>query len=110
MNEMRKLMENLDQIERGQQVREGADDLDEIVGALNDVYEQLLDAVSELENVIRAIPDQSLQERGRRMVLAHFQTALNSDHSWLGGNMTTLADFIEEIDERSRGGEDYDEY
>ena len=71
------------------------------------VYEQIADAVEELSGLIRQLPESSLSERGRRMVLAHLQTALSSNHQWLGGNMLTLEQFIEEV--REHGYEDQEE-
>ena len=108
MNEMRKLMESLDEIENQRDsVVENVDDPAETAAALREIYEQLVDSVSELENVIRGISDHHLRERGRRMVLAHLQTALNKDHNWMGGNMSTLEEFIREVE--GAGNPDYEE-
>jgi len=90
MNEMRKLMEAM-----------GSDDA---VMELEDIYNDLQDCIGALADAIRRLPNENDRERGRRMVVSHFQTALNSDHGWLGGNMTTLRDFIEEL----RGNENYE--
>jgi hypothetical protein len=102
MNEMRKLMETVGLSEnRGEQ--------EELVMQLEEIYVELEDCISNLAHTIRQLPNESDRERGRRMVLAHFQTALNSDHGWLGGNMTTLKDFIEGLQHDDHEYEEMDE-
>jgi hypothetical protein len=70
---------------------------DELVYELEQTYEQMEELVQNLAHLINYIPDGSLKERARRMMLAHFQMALNNDHMWLGGNMYTLSDLIEDM-------------
>lgn len=110
MNEMRKLMERLDEIESDQiQVTESRPDPLDVLETLNNIYDQLMDSVNELEDVLRGVPNRNLQERARRMVLAHLQMALNNNHSWMGKNMTTLAEVIQEFEDEIRYGDDDDD-
>jgi hypothetical protein len=70
---------------------------DELVYELEQTYEQMQELINNLDHLVRYIPDGTLKERARRMMLSHFQMALNNDHMWLGGNMYTLSDLIEDM-------------
>lgn len=70
---------------------------------LEDAQEEMQSALETLKYAFRKIPDETIKERARRMVLSHIETSLSSDHDWLGGSMTTLADIIDEVRERVDG-------
>lgn len=70
---------------------------EELIEQFEETYENLQSVVNELQHLVRNIPDETLKERARRMMLAHLEMAMNNDHMWLGGNMYTLADLIEDL-------------
>jgi hypothetical protein len=72
-------------------------DREELISELTEIYENMNNMIRELEHLIRYLPDETMRERAKRMMLSHFQMALNDDHMWLGGNMYTLAELLEEL-------------
>jgi hypothetical protein len=96
--EMKKLLETMEDLGREPVIEAPIDVADQ----LEEVYEELLEAVDNLRQLFRMIPDRELSERARRGVLSHLETALNDEHQWIGRNDTTLADVIYEL----RSGEE----
>lgn len=99
MNNMRKLIETIEQVNESE---------DPVVSELGEIYEEMEQLIERLRSCVRRMKDKSIGERARRGVLAYFEMALNKNHDWLGGNMTTLADIIEELQDPDNQQEDED--
>jgi hypothetical protein len=92
MNEMRKLMEAVSQVEL-------TENTGHIIADIENIYEEMDMLIDNLGSLIRQLPNERMREMGRRGVLSHFQMALNNNHDWLGKNMTTLEDFLNMLQE-----------
>jgi len=71
-------------------------DRQEATDVLEDVKEQILDALEQARMAIQAAaPD--LWPAAEAYWWAHIRCALDNDHNFLGGSMQTLADTIEAL-------------
>lgn len=77
-------------------------DLNDTLDAFEEASLKIADAIDTVRQAARVLPEHDC-ERIRRGVISHFETALSNDHSWLGGNMFTLADEIESVREQIEG-------
>jgi len=71
-------------------------DREELIADLEEAYSQMQELVNQIEHLIHYVP-KHMQGRAKSMMLSHLQMALNDEHMWVGGNMYTLAELIEEL-------------
>lgn len=75
-------------------------DREEIVFAFEEAQDKLAEAIEALRQAERMLEfngQDRLAERCKSMVRSHIEMAASNDHMWMGGNMTTLADIVEEV-------------
>lgn len=80
----------------------------EIADALEEKLDELKDLMREVRGLVQEVGGIT-NERAEVYWLAHIRTALDNDHDYLGGSMTTMADTIEEIRENADESEDDDD-
>ena len=88
---MRKLMESVETL------NEFDVDAHEAVHELEDIKTQMEQLLGEAKSILRTVGDENIAERARRTWLAHMTTALSNDHEWMGRDMNTMQDTIEEL-------------
>jgi hypothetical protein len=102
MNEMRKLMESIEQLE------EAADP--NIVVELEGLLAEIKSMVWEAKDLVRAgFGGNSVGYERAKYWIAAIETALDKDHDWLGGNMFTMEDTIQELKGAPDAHDEYDE-
>lgn len=70
---------------------------EELISELEEIYEGMSNMIRELQHLINYLPDETMRERAKRMMLSHFEMALSDEHMWLGGNMYTLAELLDDL-------------
>jgi ElaB/YqjD/DUF883 family membrane-anchored ribosome-binding protein len=101
MSDMRKLMEAVE-------LNEFDMEASEAVHELEDIKQQIANLLDEAKQVLRSVGNEGVSERARRTWLAHMTTALSNDHEWMGRDMNTMQDTIEELYQMNdESGEEY---
>ena len=72
-------------------------DASEAVHELEDIKTQMEQLLGEAKDLLRSVGNEDIAERARRTWLAHMTTALDNNHEWLGRDMNTMQDTIEEL-------------
>lgn len=72
------------------------------VSRLEEIQEEMIDLLDEASRIVRGAGGQ-VYERARAYWLAHVETALHRDHSYLGSSMVTMEDTIRDL---KQGDED----
>lgn len=89
-------------------------DVRESIDIIEDARRRIEDALAEIKGAAREHLDETAMYRLERGVIAHIETSLSNDHGYLGGNMFTLEDTVNEIREAGMppceecGGTDFD--
>lgn len=94
MNEMRKLLETLSQINEMSSPNEE----EEIIYALEEALVSFKDQIGDIKEMLRSYSREDSAFYGRaRYWIAAIETALDKDNEWMGGNMFTMQDTIDEL-------------
>jgi hypothetical protein len=70
-----------------------------LVEELEDIKDGFLELIERAEAALRDAPE-SARARAQCYWLAHLRTALDREHSYLGGSLVTMDETIEEISAR----------
>lgn len=73
------------------------DEIGVLVGDVEDARDRIRDAMEEIRQAARLALAPGDMHRLERGVLAHIECALTRDHQYLGGNMFTLDDTLDEM-------------
>lgn len=65
------------------------------VGRLREIREEIRNLLDEAKDLVRGTSE---QDRAHHYWYAHARCALDDDHMYLGGSMTTMLDSIEALD------------
>lgn len=73
-----------------------------VIHELEDIKDQMEELVQMASNIVRQLGNDSLTHTMDRGVLAHIKMALSNDHDFLGKNMNTFQDIIDQLQDPHR--------
>jgi len=80
-------------------------DYNEIIDEIQEVQEQLREAVQTLNQIRRKLGNNITADRLRSYIISHLETLIDSNHDWLDRS-TNLQDIIEELQDEPLSEED----
>lgn len=80
----------------------------QIAERLKEIKDQMKDQISEAKDLLRFVKP-IIKERAKSYWLSQIETALDSDHNWLGNSMFTMEDTIEDLDCGEEDEDDFEE-